>query len=1122
MAQMRLSASRLNEYLGCAHRAALRLAGVSPSDEADASQKLVQQKGFEHEAFVLRRLEREFGRAVTIPRPEEGSLEQSLEQTRRAMADGATIIYQAALASERWIGYPDFLIRQSDGAYTPEDAKLARRAKAEHLLQLGIYAQLLKETAGIAVANGAIHVSGGTPQVFDLRQTIFVTNRLMAQFDKFASTDPRDSRPLKCAACARCEYKSRCESEWRVSDSPIFVAGMRVEQQLKLERAGVTTMTALADLADGTNIYDLNPETLAKLRDQARLQKSAGGKLKYETRAVSPGRGFTLLPPSNPSDIFLDLEGDPLVEEGLEYLFGTVELKDSTASYQSVWAHDHPSERQAFEQVLQFLFDRMTAHPAAHIYHYGHYEEAAFKRLAMKYATKEAELDELLRTGRFVNLLGIVRQGLRLSTESISLKAIEGFYWNERSGDVATALDSIVQYERWRVEQDPALLAQIADYNKDDCFSTFLLRDWLQNLRPQTAVYGLEEVENVLDTPERKLARQQKEEERQGIAAAIRASNASNARVRSLVTELLWFHQRSQKPRWWAIFDRKTWSDDELTDDPDSLGGLRRDPDVPQETVKRSFQVRFEFEPQDTKLKIGSRPRIALTATPAGEIQELDAEAGVVVLKRGKQFGDFPLECSLSPEGPIKQTEVLIEAVAAFGRRFADGNLDGDRALLDFLERARPRIKGIALGAALVGEAEDAQAATVRLVSNLDQSTLFVQGPPGTGKTRTASHAVLALVQAGHRVAVSSNSHKAINNLLEEIEDRATEANYSFVGAKKGTAGDEETFFDGEFIKTVTDSEAVSAEHRVVGATAFHFAKDALNSYDYLVIDEAGQVSVGNLVAMAGCAKNLVLVGDQMQLSQPIQGVHPGESGLSTLEYLLEGKATVPPDQGVLLNLTYRLHPAICSLVSDAIYDSRLHPAPDTARRVLRLNARPHAVLREAGIAFLTLEHAGCSQSSEEEVDAIQGLVDDLIRHEIVALDGSTRQVAIGDILVVAPYNMQVNRLKRALPEACEVGTVDKFQGQQKPIVIVSMTTSSGNDAPRGTGFLFSRNRFNVAISRAQTLAVVVQSSRLQDVDVSTIEDLVRLNLFARAEQDSMEAAVSERDQGRADNSGTH
>jgi uncharacterized protein len=251
---------------------------------------------------------------------------------------------------------------------------------------------------------------------------------------------------------------------------------------------------------------------------------------------------------------------------------------------------------------------------------------------------------------------------------------------------------------------------------------------------------------------------------------------------------------------------------------------------------------------------------------------------------------------------------------------------------------------------------------------------------------------------------------------------------------------------------------------------------------------------------MAGAASNIILVGDQMQLPQPVQGVHPGETGLSCLEYLLQERATVPPDRGILLNESRRLHPDLCTFISDAIYDSRLKSHPIAAERRLILSKDAMPGIKSAGLGFLPLSHEGCTQSSHAETAEVVKLVANLLTHQVRREDGKVAALSLDDILVVAPYNLQVNLLKQRLPAGARVGTVDKFQGQEAAVVIVSMTTSKGSDAPRGTEFLFSPNRLNVAISRAQCLAIVVHSSDLLEGAWTRLDDLRRLNLFAHAE----------------------
>jgi uncharacterized protein len=1096
-----LSASRLNAFLGCSHAAALWLSGVKSKDDVDETLKLIREKGFEHEAVVLARLEEKYGAAARIP--DEGTLAERAEATRQAIAAGAALIYQGALSEGAWLGYPDFLVRSQAGGqalFAPEDAKLARRAKGEYLLQLGLYAELMEALYGVPVGQGVVHVAAGAPETFDLRRTRYILKRLMRSFERFVADEKRQTEAVPCAACEMCDYKGRCEEEWRQADSPFFVAGLSGAQVVKLAAAGVHTLAQLAALPVGTKVDGMGPDTVAKLSAQARLQLNAreSGKPGFELLPVARGRGFGMLPVPDKGDLFFDMEGDPLAGVGLEYLFGIYGRIGDAAEpvFTPVWAHDPAQEKAAFERVVRMFVDQVAKHPGAHIYHYAAYEPTALKKLAMRYATMEAELDQLLRERRFVDLYRVVVQALRASTESYSIKDLEALYWRKRTGEVKTASASIVEYERWSVTQDQAILDSICAYNEDDCVSTAHLRDWLEGLRP--AGVTLDIVDEGADKAEVSAERAEREARKQALAAEVRACGTGDARVRDLVAELLWFHQRSQKPGWWALFERQAWSEDELIDDAESLGGLTRDPNTAPVAVKRSFDTTYLFTPQDTKLKVGDTPRIAETLGTCGTIVEISAEDGRVVLRRGAKGAPLPDRFSLVP-APINLQGVP-DAVFAFAERFARGPAPGDQALVDILMRQVPRLKGRPAGQAVRAPGELLTDAVARAAMDLDGSYLIIQGPPGTGKTYTAAHAIVTLLQAGKRVGVSSNSHKAINKLLSEVEKHADAAGFHFHGAKKGNKDAPETEFDGAHIATIFDSKDTSTAHRLVGGTVFHFCReDQRQAYDYLFVDEAGQVSLGNLVAMAGAATNIVLVGDQMQLPQPVQGVHPGETGLSSLEYLLEDKATVPDDRGILLNETRRLHPALCSFISDAIYDGRLTAHASTATRRLDVHPGVTAAVREAGLSFVPVAHDGCTQSSRPEADAIVELIGVLCAQSLVR-GQAVRPLIPSDILVVAPYNLQVNLLKEVLPQGVQIGTVDKFQGQEAPVVIVSMTTSKGADAPRGTEFLFNPNRFNVAISRAECLAIVVHGAELLDGAWTKIDDLRRLNLFAHAE----------------------
>ncbi|MEJ0060850.1 MAG: TM0106 family RecB-like putative nuclease [Terricaulis sp.] len=1094
-----LSASRLNKHLGCAHQSALWLAGVKPEPIADSTLDLVRKKGFEHEDKVLATLEAQLGAALRID--EKAPLEEKVAATLTAIKSGAPLIFQGAFADEHWMGIADYLLlREGDPPrYEPEDAKLSHKPKVEHVLQLALYAELIEKLAGDLVGNGVLRVAGGEPVRFDLREFRFILRRLMGQFEAFAQIKDQPTRAVPCKACRLCDYSGRCESEWRAADSVFYVAGVTFAQVLKLEMAGVTTLAQLAN-AVPEKVAGMEVKTVAKLSAQAKLQLAAreSGQIPVETiLPLEPGRGFHLLPLPDAGDLYFDMEGDPFVGDGLEYLFGLWgSIDDKEAKFRGLWAHDEDAEKAAFEGFIDLIAEHLERHPNAHIYHYARYEPNALKRLAMRYATRELALDDMLRERRFVDLYVVAKQGLRAGVESYSLKELEKIYGTERSGAVTNAADSIVEYENWRKTGEQSILDAIQSYNQDDCISTARMHAWLESLRPAGADYQIIG-ETASPKPEKVAERKALEARKLQAAAAVRASNEASVEVRELIAELVWFHQRALKPVYWAMFDRQSRTDEDVIEDAESVGLISIDPNVTPVADKRSLLTTFRFPPQDTKLKVGDSPRIAALLSGAGKIAALDPDAGVIVMRRGVG-AQFPQLFSLIP-GPIDMPEPP-EAVLAFAERFAASAVDGNSAIMDFLMREPPRLTGRAEGEAIAGDGADLVQETIRAASDLDESYLFVQGPPGSGKTYTISEVTIDLLRKGRRIGIASNSHKAINKALEEIEARAEDQNFSFCGAKKGREDAPETYFDSANITTVKKSEQIEARHQLVGGTVFHFSRaDQRGAYDYLIVDEAGQVSLGNLVAMAHAATNLILVGDQMQLAQPIQGVHPGDTGLSCLDYLLGGAATVAPDRGILLNESRRMHPDICNFISEAIYENRLHPHPSCANRHLILNGDPHSAILPSGISFLRMAHEGCLQSSEEEVTAIVELVDQLLNQSLITEEGE-RELTYNDILVVAPYNMQVNLLRQSLAQGVRVGTVDKFQGQEAPVVILSMTTSRGSEAPRGTAFLFNKNRLNVALSRAQCLAIVVHSEHLLDGAANTIEDLKRLNLFAHAE----------------------
>ena len=442
--------------------------------------------------------------------------------------------------------------------------------------------------------------------------------------------------------------------------------------------------------------------------------------------------------------------------------------------------------------------------------------------------------------------------------------------------------------------------------------------------------------------------------------------------------------------------------------------------------------------------------------------------------------------------------KVIVESIQRVAEAWADaGTLPA--CLENFLLRRPPPRRGSKEGP-LLRPGEDVVQGTTRVVRALQEATLCVQGPPGTGKTYVGSHVIADLLKQGKNVGVVSNGHEAVLHLMGAVGERfGGKLDCLKIGGPK-----EHAFFDAcrGAVRSEGGRAGVDAyQGGLVGGTAWFFSHPGMAGVlDYLFVDEAGQVSVANLVGVAPSTKNLVLLGDQMQLAQPIQGSHPGESGLSALDYALEGHATVPPEIGIFLETTWRLHPEICRFISGAVYEDRLRPEPHTANRVIRLpGGGGEHVTKEAGIVFSEVEHEGNGQASDEEVERIVEVVHELVGRTRTDADGEpVGRIGLDDILFIAPYNMQVRKLKAALPDGARVASVDKFQGQEAPIVIVSLCTSPGESGPRGLSFVLDRNRLNVAISRAQSLAIVVGDPRLALTPVSSVADLERQNLLCR------------------------
>ena len=1122
-----LSPTDLVGFLACRHLTRLELAaarGASPRPlRVDPELDLLARRGEAHEQAQLTRMLHE-GRSVAhIADTAEtlDALAAAEAETLAAMRRGVDVVYQAAFFDGEWRGRADFLLRcdtpSALGAWSYEvaDAKLARSVKVAALLQMCEYSLHLARLQDAAPQHMHVLLGGGAVESHRVADYAAYHRAARARMLDAVAHDDETTYPEPVEHCGVCRWIDRCAAQRRRDDHLSLVAGMRRDHTRRLREAGIGTVAQLA-VAPAQRGADMGEAPWQRLRQQARLQvhERSTGEQAYELlEPERAGIGLAALPEPSPGDLFFDMEGDPFVlDGGLEYLFGVVEIDASGAPrYRAFWAHDRTEEKAAFEGFVDLVMERLQRDPSLHLYHYAAYEPAALKRLMGRHATREEEVDRLLRGGVLIDLYRAVAQGVRVSKESYSIKKLEQFYMPRRSEEIADAAASIVAYEEWLASRDQARLDGIEAYNRRDCESTWMLRDWLEQRRAELIARGVD-----VPRPEARDAEPSEQlaaaaAETRGRVEALTRDVAADAAARTPAEQARWllaqsldWHRREEKSAWWAFYARLEMSAEELLEDGEAIGGLVHTGEV--RTEKRSTVHAYSFDPaQEHKLDAGDAPVDPRTGRGAGVIVAIDNDAGALELKRGPSFDGAPHPSALIPARPFP-TDAQKTAL----RRIADAVLrdgvDGAgryAAVRDLLLARPPRVRGWLPGLVpLLEEGQDPVRATCRLVANLDDSCLAVQGPPGCGKTHTGAHTVVALVRAGRRVGVSATSHRAVSNMLAAV---ARVAVVERVPVRILQRCDESQLCGVPGVRRAGNNEEVAAalaagEADVVAGTPWLFADERLDgALDVLVVDEAGQMSLANVCAAATAARNLVLLGDPRQLAQPSQGVHPEGAETSGLDHVLAGHDTIPPDRGVFLPTTRRMHPRVCGFVSDAFYESRLHAHPDTQRRHLDGD-----LLQPAGTHMVAVQHAGNRTAAPEEVDAVRALVERLRTTRFVDSRGAALPLNAGDVLVVAPYNAQVKRLRSVLEGHATVGTVDRFQGAEAPVAVYSMATSSAEDMPRNLEFLFSRNRLNVAVSRAQCAAVLVCSPELLRVRCRTPEQLRLVNalcLYAESAQ---------------------
>ncbi|MBN4926773.1 TM0106 family RecB-like putative nuclease [Hoyosella rhizosphaerae] len=1129
----------------------------APAVADDAMMARAAELGDEHEQRMLDSLIAKHGDGVVqLQRPAftESALIAAREATLDAIRQGAPVIFQGTFYDGHFAGFCDFLLREVglDGqpTYAVYDTKLSRHARVTALLQLAAYADQLL-SSGVAVAPHVHLVLGdGTVTNHQLADVLPVYRQRRARLDFILREHLAEAAPVQWGDP---RYSINIHSDL-VADhliqtrDPILIAGLTTVQRTRLFAANIRTIDDVAELSPGKPVSGISAPTLARLQAQAEAQLIEERTGKPHFSVYNP-HALTELPAPSAGDVFFDFEGDPLWTEGdspdwgLEYLFGLVEAPDGTISHTpdvqttfvAFWAHDRAQEKQALRDFIAYIGKRREQYPDMHIYHYAPYEKTALRRLAGRHGVCETEVDELLRANVLIDLYPLVRKALRIGKPSYSIKKLEPLYMGDhlRGGDVTTAGDSIVEYAHYTDlvragdhTAAAAVLNSIADYNRYDCDSTLHLRNWLAH---HAADHGIalrhremtlvDDVPDNFDDSELERALLELTED------IPRHERSDPQQAAAMMAAALNYHWRERKPFWWGHFDRLSATDGDLVDSNEAFVVDKAvtvqpwEKPTPRSNYCRYVHVTGEIPPgsglgegKDVFALYQSPPPEGIPQpVPEGRgvgrnaklLSEDECNSagirypdhGAIVWERlpkgVEPFDDIPV--AFTPGSP-PATKSLEQALAEAGEQFVDSwPTVPATAGIDVLLRSAPRTKAGRPPATVV--AHDTATAIVTTLRNLADSYVAVQGPPGTGKTFTGSRVIAELVNNhAWKVGVVAQSHSVVENMLDGIVDAGVAGTAVFKGENRLKSDKWSTTKNKNDIAALIDA---AHDGIVVGGTAWAFSNTnqiPAQSLDLLVIDEAGQFSLANTLAVAGSARNLLLLGDPQQLPQVSQGTHPEPVDHSALGWLIGQRGTLPEGYGYFLERTFRMHPALCKAVSTLSYEGRLYSEESvtTAR---------HLEGVAPGVRTIMVDHHGNSTSSIEEAEAVRDTIIGLLGKPWTEKGGEQpRPLNASDVIVVAPYNAQVETIAATLKAAglaeVMVGTVDKFQGRQAAVAIVSMTASAVEDVPRGMGFLMSRNRLNVAVSRGQWLAIVVRSHALTDFMPTTPEGLEELGAF--------------------------
>lgn len=1186
--------------------------------------------------------------------------------TEEAIRRKEPLIAGAALRDDTLGGYADLLMlssidpyvtsgQQADvdpNAYIPCEVKFSSLISIDFALQVACYASMLQDVhrrLGIRHPDYAYLCLGpphSPPTRLNFRDLKYLFRRVKNDYISFMSNFnechpiPVPDGPIHTLSPWRTLAKETLED----ADSLQLIAGIRTSQVNHIIRkCGVSSLKDFANIP----LHEINAMVSCgdlrtahvQLHRQACTQYRSrkSGSIAYERKEQSE-----CMPTISDGDMFFDIEGYPLIEGGLEYLLGISTRNDG--SFQAWWAHTRAEEEEAFIHLITWVNNKLEEHSVdgvkrSHVFHYGHYEVSALRRVSLRVQTEEglkaARLFEsLLEEAVFFDVYKFIRSALVVGDSSYSIKSIEKIVGVIREDDeLADAESSVGMYHEWRLKcfsedldlaknnQAHPILEKIYEYNKQDCESLLRVVGWLSKDFPSGDAHSHDDNPEALSISPvisqedhvqilpgacgRTLSKKQEDSQviqrSNEISDLIMENDDGILRpsAQRTMTHLLGFYVRESSPVRRAFRDRIEAAVNsqffELFDDGKCITGMSILNSKEHLNDSRRHVFRYSYNrdqvvslaegdsvafvvPSKTRTKPGANhdrthliysfmtvlgfesPRRSNTGTVllTAKLKDEDSppEYGSIISSEELKICDAPLRESICRKGDSllrgTRDKSLSLCVSFLNRRRLDEDTETD-TLLSLREKT-------CQGQKLAGF----------LASRGTSGVLVIQGPPGSGKTSLSARIICELISKHNKtVAVSSNSHAAIDNLLRSVVRSGL--HYSHV-CKVGTKCSEDLSMphkanlrdldvkpiagrsNANYVEPVSSVPGSVARRKskrgrrkasLVGATCYQLCREESEAlFDFLFVDESSQVPVANFFAMGSCAKYGVLVGDQQQLEMPIKGAHPGETSKSCLSYVVgDDVATVPVSRGIFLTESYRMAPSLCQFVSNTFYDSSLLPATICAKN--GLNTAGVQIINHShtsGIFFLACDseyevHESTLVTKWQqpaEVSAIVKYANQLLGVTYTA-NSVTSKLGPNDILVVAPYNAQVKVLRQELPSGIRVGTVDKFQGQQAPVVLVSLCTGSPRSIAailedeneffalsktpaelspdknefsgvlrKGLHFSLHKNRLNVAISRAQCLAVVAgHSETCLNMPISNLSDIAVSALFEELQEAS-------------------